>query len=182
MQSDIVVRALTPTDWLIFRSIRLRALQEHPGVYLSCYKDAVKIPEAEWQETLDGNRKCVFGLFEQASSCRRELIGIAAIFTWRDDPTGRTGIMAMDYVDAKHRGRGLARLLYRSRIDWALDQAHLTQLVISHRKGNEASRRAMLSFGFKYQGKHNIRWPDGMDDEEWNYALDLEVLRQRVQR
>jgi RimJ/RimL family protein N-acetyltransferase len=172
MPNDISLRALTPDDWRAFRAVRLQALQESPGVYLTSYETAVKLSEAEWKETLDGNRKCVFGLFAS-----NELIGIAAIFTWRDDPTGSTGILAMDYVDARYRGRGLARLLYQGRLTWATQQEHLTRLVISHRKGNEASRRAMLSFGFEYQGKRTIRWPDGVEEEEWNYAVDLEKLR-----
>jgi RimJ/RimL family protein N-acetyltransferase len=172
MPHEISLRALTQDDWRIFRSLRLQALQESPGVYLTSYETAVNLSEAEWKQTLDGNRKCVFGLF-----AGNELIGIAAIFTWREDPTARTGILAIDYVDTTYRGRGLTRLLYQGRITWALQQEHLTRLVISHRKGNEASRRAMLSFGFEYQGKHSIRWPDGVNDEEWNYALDLENLR-----
>jgi RimJ/RimL family protein N-acetyltransferase len=172
MSNEISLRALTPDDWRLFRSVRLQALQESPGVYFTPYESAAKLSEAAWKETLDGHRKCVFGLFAGS-----ELIGIAAIFTWRDDPAGHTGILAMDYVDANHRGRGLARLLYEGRITWAVTQEHLTRLVISHRKGNEASRRAMLSFGFEYQGKQIIHWPDGVDEEEWNYALDLEKLR-----
>jgi len=174
MPNEISLRALTPDDWNIFRSVRLQALQESSGVYLTSHQNAGKLSEAEWKETLDGNRKCVFGLFDASSMNDPKLIGIAAIFTWREDPTGRTGILAMDYVDARYRGRGLSRLLYQGRIDWALQQEHLTRLVISHRKGNEASRRAMLSFGFEYRGQKTIRWPDGADDEDWNYALDLE--------
>ena len=177
MPNEISLRALTQDDRRIFRSVRLQALQESPGVYLSSHENAVKLSEAEWKETLDGNRKCVFGLFDAASTKEPKLIGIAAIFTWRDDPTGRTGILAMDYVHPNYRGRGLSRLLYQGRIDWALDQPHLTRLVISHRAGNEASRRAMLSFGFEYQEQQTIRWPDGMDAEEWNYELNLENLR-----
>ena len=174
----ISIRALTPNDWRIFRSVRLQALQESPGVYLSSHEDGMKLSETEWKETLDGNRKCVFGLFGEATPKEPALlIGIAAIFTWRDDPTGQTGLLAMDYIEANHRGHCLARLFYRARVDWALRQPHLTRLVISHREGNEASRRAMLSFGFEYRGQHTIRWPDGMYADEWNYELSLETLR-----
>jgi RimJ/RimL family protein N-acetyltransferase len=167
------LRALTPDDWSIFRSLRLQALRETPGAYFSSHESEAKLSEAAWKERLDGNRKCIFGLFDGGN----DLIGIAAIFTWRDDPTAQTGILAMDYVDARYRGRGLSRLLYQGRITWAIGQPHLTRLVISHRAGNEASRRAMLSSGFEYRGKRTIHWPDGVDAEEWNYGLDLEALR-----
>jgi GNAT superfamily N-acetyltransferase len=74
--------------------------------------------------TLDGKGKCVFALFEND-----RLIGFAAVFTWRGDPTGQSGVLAMDYIEPTYRGHGLSRPLYQGRIDWALDQAQLARLV-----------------------------------------------------
>jgi hypothetical protein len=111
---SITARALTPEDWEIFRQIRLRALRAHPGVYLGSYKDAAARTEREWKEMLDGHGKCIFGLFD----CDR-MIGLAAIFTSRDDPSGQSGVLAMVYIDPSYRGRYLSKLLYQIRIDWA---------------------------------------------------------------
>ncbi len=83
----------------------------------------------------------------------------------------------MDYVDAAYRGQGLSQLLYRARIEWALAHEPFRRLVISHREGNEVSRRAMLAAGFVFKDKEIISWPDGTQAEEWNYTLDLDKLR-----
>lgn len=151
MRDAISLRALTPDDWEIFRSARLNALKQHPEVYLSSYEAEAETPEVKWKETLNGNGKCVVALFDND-----RLIGFAAVFTWRGDPTGKSGVLAMDYIEPTYRGRGLSRLLYQGRIDWALDQKQFARLVISQRQGNEASRRANQAFGFEYQGREKI--------------------------
>ena len=129
MRDAISLRALAPDDWEIFRSARLNALKQHREVYLSSYEAEAETPEVKWKETLNGNGKCVVALFDND-----RLIGFAAVFTWRGDPTGKSGVLAMDYIEPTYRGRGLSRLLYQGRIDWALDQKQFARLVISHRR------------------------------------------------
>jgi RimJ/RimL family protein N-acetyltransferase len=174
MTEKISSRLLMSNDWQNFRAIRLKALQEHPDVYLGSYQAEAREPDSYWHETLDGNGKCILGLFDN-----NDLIGIGAVFTWRGDPMRQSGVMAMDYIEPRYRGRGFSRLLYQGRIEWALTQKQFTKLIISHREGNETSRRANQAFGFECQGKERIRWPDGTDADEWNYHLDLEKLRIR---
>jgi RimJ/RimL family protein N-acetyltransferase len=169
---SITTRALTTQDWEAFRQIRLRALREHPDVYLVSYKDAAARPEHEWQELLDGKGKCVFGLYDSD-----KIIGFAAVFTWWKDSSGQSGILGMDYIDPLYRGRRLSKVLYQARIDWAKQHQPFKRLVISHREGNEASRRANQSFGFKFIGKEEIDWPDGTKAPDYRYELDLAALR-----
>jgi RimJ/RimL family protein N-acetyltransferase len=169
---NITYRALTAQDWEALRRIRLRALRVHPGVYLGSYKSAAARTEDEWQEMLDGKGKCIFGLFD-----RDQIIGLAAVFTSREDPSGQTGVLAVDYIDPLYRGRRLSKLLYQARIDWAKQYRPFKRLVISHREGNEASRRANQSFGFKFIGKEEIDWPDGTKAQDYLYELDLAGLR-----
>jgi RimJ/RimL family protein N-acetyltransferase len=63
------------------------------------------------------------------------------------------------------------------RIDWAKNYPSFKRLVISHRDGNEASRRANQAFGFKFIGKELIEWPDGGKAFDHTYELDLNLLR-----
>ena len=83
----------------------------------------------------------------------------------------------MDYIDPSYRGRCLSKLLYQLRIDWARQHQPFKRLVISHREGNEASRRANQVFGFRYIGKEDIDWPDGVKAPDYLYELDMEALR-----
>ena len=169
---SIATRALTAQDWETFRHIRLRALREHPDAYLGSYQQSAARTERAWMEMLDGKGKCIFGLFDG-----EKIIGLAAIFTSRDDPSCQSGVLAMDYIDPLYRGRRLSRLLYQARIDWAKQHPRFTRLVVCHREGNEASRRANQSFAFKLVGKEEIGWPDGTKASDYVYELDLAPLR-----
>jgi RimJ/RimL family protein N-acetyltransferase len=169
---SITTRALTTQDLETFRQIRLRALREHPDVYATSYGEAAARTERDWIEILDGKGKCMFGLFDGD-----RLIGIAAVFTSREDPSGRTGLLAMDYIDPLYRDRRLSRLLYQARIDWAKQHPPFRRVVISHREGNEHSRRANQAFGFKLVDKREMAWPDGTNAPEYMYELDLAALR-----
>jgi RimJ/RimL family protein N-acetyltransferase len=106
-----------------------------------------------------------------------KIIGLAAVFTSPEESNGQSGVLAMDYIDPLYRGRRLSKLLYQARIDWAKQHQPFKRLVISHREGNEASRRANQSFGFKFIGKEEIDWPDGTKAPDYRYELDLAALR-----
>jgi len=169
---SITTRALTAQDLETFRQIRLRALREHPDVYSGSYGEAAARTECDWIEMLDGKGKCIFGLFDGD-----KIIGLAAAFTSRKDPGGETGVLAMDYIDPLYRGRGLSRLLYQARIDWAKQHLPFRRLVVSHRDDNEPSRRASQSFEFQFVGKEEMDWPDGTKAPEYVYELDLAAMR-----
>ncbi len=169
---SITTRVLSAQDWETFRQIRLRALREHPDVYTGSYRETAARTEREWMEMLDGKGKCIFALFDGD-----RIIGLAAVFTSREDPSGQSGVLAMDYIDPVYRGRRLSRLLYQVRIDWAKQHLPFRRLLVSHREGNEASRRANQSFGFKLIGKEEIHWPDGTSAPDYVYELDLAALR-----
>jgi RimJ/RimL family protein N-acetyltransferase len=153
----------------------LTALKDHPDVFLYPYDKEIKTSESGWRELLDGNGKCIFGLFDNT-----QMVGFAAVLTWQNDPSGQSGLMAMDYIDAKYRGRHLSKLLYEARINWAINHTPFKRLVISHKEGNEASRRANQAFGFKFIGNKLIEWPDGSKAPDHTYELDIESLRRSL--
>jgi RimJ/RimL family protein N-acetyltransferase len=168
----ITIRPLEPSDWKIVKNMRLRALQAHPGVFSGIYDVEKLSSDQKWKETLSGGDKCVFGLFED-----KILIGITGLFTWREDPSGQSGVMAYSYIEPAYRGQRLTQLMYKARIDWAIHHKYFKRLVIAHREGNEPSRRAMIAHGFQFIDKIRKKWPDGIEDWEYNYELDLEKLR-----
>ena len=166
--SDVIIRELKEQDWQDYKAMRLQALQECPGVYLGRYEDAVEYEDVRWQNDIKQDNSIIFGLFDKEA-----MVGLAAVFTWREDPTGKTAIFAMDYIAPDYRGQGLTKLVYQSRIDWARAQNRFDKMCISHREGNEPSRRAMVAHGFQYIEKEMIDWPDGTQDFEYNYEIDV---------
>jgi RimJ/RimL family protein N-acetyltransferase len=169
---DYSTRILTTDDWWKFSTIRLEALQKFPQFFLSSYETEIRQTPEEWRDWLNQQGKCVVGLYAD-----KALVGIQGVFTWRKDATGATGVVASSCIKPEHQGRGLADKLYESCIEWALGYPPWKKLIVSHREGNEASRRAILKRGFQLTGKAAISWPDGSIADEYNYELDLERLR-----
>ncbi len=97
----------------------------------------------EWESTIRGPAHRVFGLFDAG-----RLIGITAVFAWREDPSGESAILAMSFILPEYRGRGFSRLLYKARLDWARTVVQFKRVVVSHRESNERSRRAIERHGF----------------------------------
>jgi RimJ/RimL family protein N-acetyltransferase len=170
--AEITLRLLTPEDWEMFRSLRLRAIRMHTGYFLAKPEDAEKEPPEHWRQTLNGQGKAVFGLFDGTA-----LIGITAVFTWREDPSGQSGVMAMSFIEPAYRGKGYSGLFYKARIEFAKNHRPWKILAIAHREGNEPSKRAMLKHGFIFTGTKEIDWPDGTCGPEYCYEMDLEKLR-----
>lgn len=168
---DITIRALVPEDWEIFREIRLHAVTMHTGYFLSSVEETKQYPPEHWKQSLSGGDKQVFGLFSNG-----KLIGITGVFTWKEDPTRKTGIMAMSFIEPEYRGRGYSSLFYKARLDFAKNHKPWTKLAVAHRDGNDASKHAILKHGFVYKGAEEITWPDGKKDLKHQYELNLDVL------
>jgi RimJ/RimL family protein N-acetyltransferase len=164
----IFVRAFDPSEWEIFRSLRLQALTDEPGVFAASYDSAAALSPVEWQDTVQGPDHQVFGLFDEA-----HLIGITAAFTWRDDPSGETALLAMSFIIPEYRGRGLSQLLYEARLNWVRAHSHFRRVVIYHRESNERSRRANQRFGFSVLQRASRKWPDGATEDEVLYELKI---------
>lgn len=170
---SISIRPLEQDEWETLKSIRLLALSLHPEVYLGRYEEALDRSEAEWKDMLSGQEECIFGLFND-----KHIIGITAVFTQRKDTTGQTGVLSMSFIQPDFRHKGLSDFLYKARIEWAINHLPWKTLAVSHREGNEPSRRSMLRHGFEYKSREKILWPDGQEDWEYNYELDLIKLRE----
>ncbi len=73
---SIFIRPLHAEEWGALKTIRLKALRAHPGVYLGLIEDAAARSDTEWKAIIEGDDRCVFGLFDNET-----LVGITAIFT-----------------------------------------------------------------------------------------------------
>ena len=163
--NTVTIRALEPSEWEAFRDFRLASLQAAPGVFAMTHDTAAHWSPDDWQAEAQGPDHQVFGLFDG-----KRLIGITAAFTWRGDPAGQTALLAMSYILPAYRGRGFSRLFYDARLAWIRAQPQFRHILVSHRKSNEASRRANQRHGFsrpvrpipgpmgKPRMKYSTRW------------------------
>lgn len=155
--NGIIIRALEPSEWEAFRDFRLEK----------------RSPE-KWRAEMKGPGHQVFGLFDG-----KLLIGITAVFTYRGDLTGQTALLAMSFISPSHRGRSLSSKLYDARLAWIRAQPQFQRVLVSHRKSNEASRRANQRYGFVQTTEVSRVWPDGKTEDEIFYELEISNKKAR---
>ena len=166
--TDLLIRELHPDEWALFRDFRLAALQATPGVYGTRYDEAVTRPESQWRSTVRGTSNQSFGIFDRGS-----LIAITSVFTWVEDPTGETAILASSFILESHRGRGLSRMLYDARLHWITARPQFKRVVVGHRLSNEPSRRANQHYPFRTFRRESHAWPDGTVEDEVYYEMRI---------
>lgn len=162
----MVVKKFNSGDWNTYRSIRLEALRLHADVYGTSYAEMVSRDDDEWKRIVSQSDSAFFGLYDDNT-----VIGTGGVFM--QDETTRTGMLIGGYVREEYRGQGLSRLLYQARIDWAKSSGLFDRLVIGHKKGNEASRRANQAFGFQPIGEVEYVFGDGQKATNIQYELRL---------
>ncbi len=164
--STITLRPFRSDEWEAIRTIRLEALKSDEGVFLPSYAEGLAMPESYWRDLAAQVNSCLFGLYDAD-----RLIGLSSVFTDRDDPSGKTAKLAMSYINRAYRGRKLSRLYYEARIAWARSRG-FERIVVGHREGNEASRRANQAFGFRYFESEEITF-GGVRALDHRYELFL---------
>lgn len=101
--NDITVRELAADEWEIFKTLRLRALQEDPEAFVASYEEESQHSDEEWQERMSHATR----IGAQRGS---EWVALASVGDedTRDDDLGEVyGI----WVTPSLRGEGVARQL-----------------------------------------------------------------------
>ncbi len=168
MDQKICIRQLQAEDWSEFRAVRLEALQKYKSCFSSSYETEKLYDEQKWQGTLQDTQHAIFAILDEDKA-----IGLSGCFTSRDDESGKTAILGMWYLKEEYRGQGLFHLLMQATMDWAKDEGRFDRIVVSHREGNEASRRANQALGFKYTETVMNEFGDGQIAKNIFYEVRL---------
>ena len=164
--TPILIRPLDSSEWESFRDFRLAALLASPGSFYATFAKEIKLSPDKWRDRIAAPDHQVFGLLDG-----EKLIGITAVFTDRDDPSGQTAHLAMSFILPPYRGQGLSRKLYDARLTWIIAQPQFKRVTAGHRASNDASRRAMQAQGFVRIGQSSRLWPDGVTEDDVHYEL-----------
>lgn len=167
MTNDFSIRKFEPCDWDAFKLIRLEALLNEPLVFCPSTNETERSNE-EWKALLNEDRKPIFGL-----QYKNEIVGLTGLVQDREDPSGDTALCVMSYIRKEHRGKGLSRLLYETRIH-ATKALGYKKIRTAHRASNEASRKANQHFNFVVIDKRPRTWPDGAVEDIIIYELSFE--------
>ena len=102
--TDITVRELAADEWEIFKTLRLRALQEDPEAFVASYEEESQHSDEEWQERMSHATR----IGAQQGSDWVALASVGDEDTRDDDDLGEVyGI----WVTPSLRGEGVARQL-----------------------------------------------------------------------
>ena len=155
------IRLLTAVDWQAFRRIRLRALADAPEAFGATLESAQVRTEQDWRELLAGRAQFL-------ASVDGVDVGTAAGL---DDPERAGAHLISMWVAGAVRGTGVADLLVRAVIDWAVDVGH-HRVWLEVAMGNVAAEQLYLRQGFVRTGAEGLVAP-GDPRLEFEMLLEL---------
>lgn len=144
----ITIEPITAQNVSLFKTVRLRALQEAPYAFGSTHAKEAEFDEAEWLrrvERMNGERGIGFLAMDGETAC-----GIVGAFLDAED-TGRAQLVSM-WTDPAHRQRGTGRLLVNEVLAWA-GRSGARTLLLMVTSNNEPAMRFYEKLGFARTGR-----------------------------
>jgi ribosomal protein S18 acetylase RimI-like enzyme len=133
--SEIAIRRLTPEDVPVYRTLRLRALLEHPDAFTSSHAEDSEIPLSTTERRLEPDSPdWVFGGF-----VADELAGIVGLSRERRAKNRHKASVFGMYVAPEHRRHGIGAALLRRVIETAQLEG-IEQLVLTVTDTNAPAR------------------------------------------
>jgi RimJ/RimL family protein N-acetyltransferase len=165
-----MIRRLEPSDVDAYRAVRLDALRLHPEAFGASYEDEAALDRAQFTERLAAPGFTRFGAFDEHGS----LVGLVGLQMPSGAKQRHKAFLFSMYVDAAHRGAGLAQQLVEAVIA-AAREAGAIVLQLSVSAGNAPAQRLYRRMGFTTYGveRRSLKVCDHFHDEEL-MALDLD--------
>lgn len=144
----MTIEPITMKNVVLFKSVRLRALQEAPYAFGSTYAKEAEFDDAEWvrrAERWNGERGIGFLAMDGSDGC-----GIAGAFLDSNDAT-QAQLVSM-WTAPTYRQQGVGRMLVNEVLAWArLRSARTLLLMVT--SNNEAAMRFYEKLGFTRTGR-----------------------------
>ena len=139
---------LKKKDALLFREVRLKALQDSPDSFGGTYEEESEKPISYWEELVNKkpDKSVIF-----AAEYDKKLIGTLFCFCREKDICGFGGI----WVDPFHRKKGVASALVKKGIAWAKKNS-LEKITLWNTEINEAAKNMYKKFGFEPTGNKRL--------------------------
>jgi predicted acetyltransferase len=130
-------------DWNLLKEIRLESLLLEGINFGSNYIKEQSYQECEWVNFIGERDKRAFFFLKNEA----EIIGLTGII--RDQKDLEMGHLIASYIKAPYRRKGLSKLLFEARLNWAR-QNGLNNVAVSHRESNINSEKAIKNSGFGF--------------------------------
>lgn len=141
---DLRIRAIGGDEWRLWRSLRLRAVEDSPDAFRSALSQESAEADEWWIELIKQAAEHPHALLLVAEA-GADPIGM--LFGRLDDSGELLDIGAM-WVDPEVRRRGIGRALLEASLSWARDaSAHRAELWVA--PSNDAATQLLLGLGFE---------------------------------
>ena len=144
----IALELITPRSAMVFKAVRLRALQDTPTAFSSTYAEEFKVADADWvkrAEQWSSEKSVGYLAMDAHAPC-----GIASGLLDQADAT-RAHLLSM-WVAPTHRRLGVGRTLVEAIVSWACSQNVRTlQLLVT--SNNDSAIEFYQRLGFSLTGK-----------------------------
>jgi ribosomal protein S18 acetylase RimI-like enzyme len=144
----IAIKPITSSNASLFRTVRLRALEDAPYAFSSSYERESQFPDSEWLarvERMNGESGTGFLAMDGDTAC-----GIVAAFLDQNDAT-RAQLVSM-WTAPTHRQQSIGRLLVNEVLEWAHSREVRT-LLLMVTSNNEPAIRFYQRLGFTRTGR-----------------------------
>ncbi len=152
MPAEFLVRVLNETDYAEYRTLRLRALREHPEAFTSSYEEELSAPYdnhiGRFRRDPGRPHNVMFGASRDGKLVG--MVGFEALTRQKERHKGH--IFAM-YVVVEAAGRGVGRALLEAAIQHARAVPELEILNLSVTGGNRAAITLYEGCGFRRYGR-----------------------------
>src|SRR5689334_8981096 len=144
----IRIEPITSQNTLVFKAIRLRALQDAPFAFGSTFLKESQLTDSDWinrVERMNGEVGAGFLAMDDDLAC-----GIVGSFVDQSDRTC-AHLISM-WTAPKHRQRGIGRLLVNAVLNWARSRdTRVLQLMVT--SNNQPAIRFYEQLGFSRTGR-----------------------------
>ena len=137
------IQRLSPADWQSWKGIWLEALQEEPSCFANSYEELAIKNDEYWKKfCFDNTIFCVF--------CDGNVVGCIGFQVYEMDQMNHKGRLFSLYVNARHRGKGIAKNLIDAVIAHA--KTCVEQLICGVISTNLSVADLYERYGFKKYG------------------------------
>lgn len=143
-----MIRKLIIDDWEKFKKIRLEALELEPQAFGDSYSILSKKKDNYWKKELSNKKQVWYGVFDNEN-----LVGIGSIKFVKTLKFDHIAHLSGIYVRKEYRGRGVGKLLFKTRIDEAFKNPYIRKIKLIVNLSQENAIDLYKSFGFKVVGK-----------------------------
>jgi ribosomal protein S18 acetylase RimI-like enzyme len=143
MESILDLQLLSPVDWQVLKAARLRALEDSPRAFMSCYDRELLWTEWQWRRMFDAATWIV-------ARDADDVVGLAR--SVGDPARPWTRHFESIWVAPTHRRRGVLRDLLNALTDIERSTG-VTELLLWVLEDNHDAQRAYENLGFERTGE-----------------------------